>query len=926
MRKGLKKCVAIILTIAMLVSVLSVSFVASAAEDTVTINGQEFKVGDTIEVTKEITINDYWMLDSQVSVPYDNTVLDFVEGTEAEMFPMLAGHGLIWNDTGDEIRITASDVNGIDFTNGGVLYTLKFSVISGSGTAVTIDENLEEISTFPFPGDPSSDENKDKPIDPADIIVVTDGSGNIDTSKGSEKPTVVEDANSSDTLNVNGTEVSVDDTITLSKKIQVNDNWLMNGQFTVNYNPEYLKFAPSTDDEMFPNINSQLVYNDVKDAEDNSTGEIIVTFTDFENGYDFTTEKYLYVLPFTVVKGSKDAQKVTDELQVMCSFNFPGDPATAGNDDETMVSVLNPDTNEIADGKGTSQEDPVVNDVIDNNIVINGETYLPGDKINHYYKVQNACWIANGQFEVIYPSDVVDFIVDEATYPAVEAAGIKVVYNVYDNQDGTKSVLFNFTAAAGGPKGIDMTTAAKLFNFYFVVREDAPAGDYTINTDILEMYVYTTPGEPAEFDDKLMENAVEGDTVDVDYQELVTELSKIDTDKLQKLIDEATAIDPTGYTEDSAKALADAIEQGKEALLDPTEENVNAAIAALEAAIAGLTVDTAALEALVAQAEAIDTTGYTEATAKALADAIAQGKEALLDPTEENVNAAITAIENAIKGLAVDTTDLEALIEEAEAIDTTGYTDDSAQALADAIAKAQAALEAPTVDGVKEAVEALQVAKDGLTVDTAELESLIVKANSVIENKDVYDIDTIETLEAAIEAAEAVLEGNPSIDDVNAQITALTEALSGIKPDTQALRTAIAAVEEFEYLTNQIYSPKSRAELSEKVNVGNEILERIKTEFVTYEEVQKAADDINTAINNLVKGVLLGNANRDDRTNINDVTWIQKYLVKIIEEAEIDKLAADVNKDKKVTIVDATEIQLRLAANDDDEYVYPDEV
>ena len=863
MRKGLKKCVAIILTIAMLVSVLSVSFVASAAEDTVTINGQEFKVGDTIEVTKEITINDYWMLDSQVSVPYDNTVLDFVEGTEAEMFPMLAGHGLIWNDTGDEIRITASDVNGIDFTNGGVLYTLKFSVISGSGTAVTIDENLEEISTFPFPGDPSSDENKDKPIDPADIIVVTDGSGNIDTSKGSEKPTVVEDANSSDTLNVNGTEVSVDDTITLSKKIQVNDNWLMNGQFTVNYNPEYLHFAPSTDDEMFPNINSQLVYNDVKDAEDNSTGEIIVTFTDFENGYDFTTEKYLYVLPFTVVKGSKDAQKVTDELQVMCSFNFPGDPATAGNDDETMVSVLNPDTNEIADGKGTSQEDPVVNDVIDNNIVINGETYLPGDKINHYYKVQNACWIANGQFEVIYPSDVVDFIVDEATYPAVEAAGIKVVYNVYDNQDGTKSVLFNFTAAAGGPKGIDMTTAAKLFNFYFVVREDAPAGDYTINTDILEMYVYITPGEPAEFDDKLMENAVEGDTVNVDYQELVTELSKIDTDKLQKLIDEAEAIDTTGYTEDSAKALA---------------------------------------------------------------DAIAQGKEALLDPTEENVNAAITAIENAIKGLAVDTTDLEALIEEAEAIDTTGYTDDSAQALADAIAKAQAALEAPTVDGVKEAVEALQVAKDGLTVDTAELESLIVKANSVIENKDVYDIDTIETLEAAIEAAEAVLEGNPSIDDVNAQITALTEALSGIKPDTQALRTAIAAVEEFEYLTNQIYSPKSRAELSEKVNVGNEILERIKTEFVTYEEVQKAADDINTAINNLVKGVLLGNANRDDRTNINDVTWIQKYLVKIIEEAEIDKLAADVNKDKKVTIVDATEIQLRLAANDDDEYVYPDEV
>ena len=50
MKKGLKKCLSIVLTIAMLVSVMSVSLIANAAEDTVTINGKKYSVGDTIAV------------------------------------------------------------------------------------------------------------------------------------------------------------------------------------------------------------------------------------------------------------------------------------------------------------------------------------------------------------------------------------------------------------------------------------------------------------------------------------------------------------------------------------------------------------------------------------------------------------------------------------------------------------------------------------------------------------------------------------------------------------------------------------------------------------------------------------------------------------------------------------------------------------
>ena len=793
MKKGLKKCLSIVLTIAMLVSVMSVSFIANAAEDTVTINGKTYTVGDTIEVKKEITINK-WLLNGQVSIPYNSDVLKFVEEEPSKMFPVANGHSLVYFDTGSKINFNFLDVtNGIDFTQGGILYDLTFEVIAGSAEEVTIDDDLQVISTFPFAGDPQSEENQGKPVEyPFDSALEN---GTIPADKGTEGEIEIKGPEA-ETLTINGYEAAVGETVYISKKIQVNDNWLMNGQISVKYDPEYLQFAPVEDEKMFPNVSLNLMYNDVKE-DGVSVGEIRITFTNPVVGYDFTTEKVLYDLPFTVIKGSDTAKNVTDEIEEMRSFNFAGDPADQTNPDYTMVNVVDESTGEIDAAKGTSDAEPVVADTpaVTDKIIVNDIEVVAGDEINYYLNIKDDNWFANGQYEITFNNTVLDLVVndDSITYPVITAAGVSVVDNVVDNGDGTSTILFNFSTL----QGVSFEELGKVFDFYFTVKEDAAPGNYTVDTKIVETYVFSTPGQPdgSSYD---MTNVYNEETGELDVQEsnLVTEIKDIDTSALEALIEEA-------------KALA----------------------------------------------------------------------------AEE------------------------------------GYTAGSVQALVDAIAHAKTVAEAPeSVQAVADEITALQAAIDGLVVDTAELKALIAEAKELVA-KEGYTEESIAALNAAIAASEAVVE-NPTVEDVKAQLEALKAAMDAVKPDTTALEAAIAAAEE--KLADDKYSPTSKAALQAAVDAGKELLAKVETEFVYYEDVVAATDAINTAIDNLVEGVLLGDANDDGRVNIDDATYIQNFLVKL--ENVINELAADVNKDGKLTVMDTTMIQVRLATGAEDEYVFPDEI
>ena len=97
MKKGLKKCLSIVLTIAMILSVMSVSFTANA-EDIITVNDIRVVPGDEINYYFEIE-DSRWFLNGDYRVTYDNRVLEFTAGEKDELYSVIydSGASIIFN-------------------------------------------------------------------------------------------------------------------------------------------------------------------------------------------------------------------------------------------------------------------------------------------------------------------------------------------------------------------------------------------------------------------------------------------------------------------------------------------------------------------------------------------------------------------------------------------------------------------------------------------------------------------------------------------------------------------------------------------------------------------------------------------------------------------------------------------------------------
>ena len=133
---------------------------------------------------------------------------------------------------------------------------------------------------------------------------------------------------------------------------------------------------------------------------------------------------------------------------------------------------------------------------------------------------------------------------------------------------------------------------------------------------------------------------------------------------------------------------------------EATQEEVDAAAKALKDAMDALVeiqapeVDKSALTTVIAQAEALTASDYTEDSYAAVAEALAAAQTVLADAeaTQEEVDAAVQALEDAMAQLVevTDTAVLEALIGAAEALDASKYTEDSYAAMTEALEAAKA--------------------------------------------------------------------------------------------------------------------------------------------------------------------------------------------------------------------------------------------
>ena len=262
----------------------------------------------------------------------------------------------------------------------------------------------------------------------------------------------------------------------------------------------------------------------------------------------------------------------------------------------------------------------------------------------------------------------------------------------------------------------------------------------------------------------------------------------VDYSALKAAVEEAATLVRDEYTAETWATFAEALAAAKLAIYADNQADVDAAVAALAAAKAALVVyvpvDYAALDAAIAEVEALVEAAYTAESWAALATALEAAKAALKAEAQADVDAAVAALVAAkdalveVEVVPVDYAALKAAIAEVEALVEADYTAESWAALATALEAAKAALEAEAQADVDAAVAALAAAKDALVkaevaVDYAALNAAIAEVEALVEAD--YTAESWAALATALEAAKAALEAEAQAD-VDAAVAALTAA------------------------------------------------------------------------------------------------------------------------------------------------------
>ena len=286
---------------------------------------------------------------------------------------------------------------------------------------------------------------------------------------------------------------------------------------------------------------------------------------------------------------------------------------------------------------------------------------------------------------------------------------------------------------------------------------------------------------------------------------------------LQAYVDEVSGTDLSAYTDETARAFTAALENAQTILgsADATQEQVNSALAALKSAFQALAekpvepeVDKAALESAIEDAKRADTEGKTDESVAALNDAIERAEAVLADAdaTQDEVDAAASALYQAVAGLEdkpvepepvkPDTTELQAAIDDAEALKADDYTAESWAKVEAALADAKEALSSDSQDAVDSAAEALSAAVAALEkvtepgpgdeVATDDLQAAVDAAAS--KDESAYTAESWAAYEQALAAAQAVLDDpeatQDEVDSALAALQAAEKALVASEPGT----------------------------------------------------------------------------------------------------------------------------------------------
>lgn len=303
-------------------------------------------------------------------------------------------------------------------------------------------------------------------------------------------------------------------------------------------------------------------------------------------------------------------------------------------------------------------------------------------------------------------------------------------------------------------------------------------------------------------------------------------------------------------------------------------------------------VDKSDLEAALADVEDYDSEDYTEESYATLTSAIeaAEGVLANEEATQEDVNNALATLNNAIESLVeieepeepeVDTTDLEALIEDADGYNSEDFTEASFARFISALEEANNVLEneEATQEDVDQAQASLQEAIDGLEeaeeeVNTAALITLIEEASNL--NAEDYTAESYADVLSAIEVANNVLaneeatqgEVDAAVDTLENMIDRLVEIEETTDPAPEPeVETGelVDLVDEAKGYKAADYTSESFASLTSTLEAAKTVL---GNDEATQEEVDFALASLEDAIDALEKDVTIIEDDADEEVTV----------------------------------------------------------
>ncbi len=362
------------------------------------------------------------------------------------------------------------------------------------------------------------------------------------------------------------------------------------------------------------------------------------------------------------------------------------------------------------------------------------------------------------------------------------------------------------------------------------------------------------------------------------------------------------------YTAESLAALETAVTAGEIVYANPnaTAEQIAQATQNILDAINSLTkdVDKNDLQELVDEANTINQDDYTDETAQDLQDAIDAAQAVLNDPnaTDEEVQNAYEALEDAIDNLTPDKTELEEKITEGENTDTTGMTPESIQALEDAITAAEAVDNDPdaTVEEINDAIAAIEDAINGLTPDKTELENAINEGDEILGgDTDKYSPESVQALEDAITAGEAVdADPDATVDEIKAATEAIKNALDNLLEE---------AIDDAKTIDTDDYTPESTQALEDAISDAEEVINNPDS---TPEDIANAIEAIENAIDNLELKIILPT---DSSSLIVDRETDTKYTYMVGLDANantVSDIKSQLKNDETTIIIFRNDVEL----------------